>query len=56
MILEFGVLQEFDDIIGLEEVKSHSIVNDSKNPQGSHKDAMLILFWNNRILACFERL
>lgn len=32
-----GVLEEFDKIIGLEKLKVIH-VNDSKNPQGSHKD------------------
>ena len=32
-----GVLNEFDQIIGLERLKVVH-VNDSKNPQGSHKD------------------
>ena len=32
-----GVLQEFDDIIGLDRLKAIHL-NDSKNPMGSHKD------------------
>ena len=32
-----GVLQEFDDIIGLSRLKAIHL-NDSKNPCGSHKD------------------
>ena len=32
-----GVLQEFDDIIGLERLRAIHL-NDSKNPMGSHKD------------------
>ena len=32
-----GVLQEFDEIIGLERLRAIHL-NDSKNPMGSHKD------------------
>ncbi len=32
-----GVMEEFDKIIGLDRLKVLHI-NDSKNPQGSHKD------------------